>query len=212
MSEIEILYKGRGYAILNKPVGADSEDKGEGSLPVLARAALGVEYAEPVHRLDRAVSGAILTATDKKTAARLSRDVAENKIVKEYLCVCEGTLSDREGEMEDLLYYDRQKQKSYVVKKERNGVKRASLSYQVLGTARTDDSREVSLVHIILHTGRTHQIRVQLASRGHSLLGDGKYGSRDKGCSIALLCHAITVDENRVECAPMDAYPWNLFR
>ena len=210
MSEIEILYKGRGYAVLKKPVGADSEDKGEGSVPDLARRALGVTYAEPVHRLDRAVGGAILVATEKKSAARLSREVALGNIIKEYLCVCEGSFDLDEGDMEDLLYYDRSKQKSFPVKRARRGVKRASLSYKVLGTRALDGERKISLVHVILHTGRTHQIRVQFSSRGHSLLGDGKYGSRDK-TDIALLCHAVTVDGIRVECQSEDAYPWNLF-
>lgn len=210
---IDILFRADGYAVVKKPVGADSEDKGETSVPALVRATLGCEYAEPCHRLDKVAFGSMLVATDKKTAARLSGAVSEGRIKKEYLCVCEGGFSDgeREGEMQDLLFFDRQKQKSFPTKKSRRGVKDASLSYKVLGEATTDDGRKISLVWIELHTGRTHQIRVQFSSRKHPLLGDGKYGSRDKGCTTALLCHAITVDENRVECTPDDTYPWNLF-
>lgn len=209
---IEILFRADGCAVVKKPVGADSEDKGAGSVPALVRETLGCEYAEPCHRLDKVASGAMLVATDKKTAARLSADIAEGKIKKEYLCVCEGAFGDSsEGEMHDLLFFDRGKQKSYPVKKSRRGVKDASLSYKVLGEAVTEDGRTVSLVWIELHTGRTHQIRVQFSSRRHPLLGDGKYGSRDRGCSTALLCHAITAEGIRTVCEPDNVYPWGLF-
>ena len=210
---IEILFRADGYAVVNKPVGADSEDKGETSVPALVRDALGCEYADPCHRLDKVASGAMLVATDKKASARLSAAVSEGRIKKEYLCVCEGIFpeGELEGEMHDLLFYDRQKQKSYPVKKFRRGVKDASLSYKVLGKATADDRRKISLVWIELHTGRTHQIRAQFSSRRHPLLGDGKYGSRDKDCTAALLCHAVTVDNIRTECRPDDKYPWNLF-
>lgn len=210
---IEILRRERGWAIVRKPIGADSEDKGDGSAPALAREALGCEWAEPCHRLDKVASGALLIATDRAAAARLCSEIADGRIKKEYLCVCEGhfTNEEREGEMRDLLYYDRQKQKSFPVKKPRRTVKEASLSYKVLDSTVTEDGREVSLVWVELHTGRTHQIRVQFASRRHPLLGDGKYGSRDKGCTAALLCHAITVGAERTVCEPDGSYPWCLF-
>ncbi len=211
MSGIEILYRADGCAVVKKPVGADSEDKGENSVPALVRAELSCEYAEPVHRLDLAVGGAMLVATDRQSAARLSADIAQGKITKEYLCVCEGVLDEAEGEMQDLLFFDRAKRKSFTVKKPRRGVKQASLSYSTVGRAVTDGGREVSLVRVHLHTGRTHQIRVQFASRRHPLLGDGKYGSRDNGCTVALICRAVTVDGVRVECVPEDVYPWNMF-
>ena len=210
---IEILRQEKGWVIVRKPIGADSEDKGEGCAPALVREALGCGYAEPCHRLDKVASGALLVATDKSSAARLGNDIAGRRIKKEYLCVCEGSFSEEEliGEMQDLLYYDRQKQKSYPVKKPRHGVKDASLSYNVLGRAVTEDGRDISLVWVELHTGRTHQIRVQFASRKHPLLGDGKYGSRDKSCTVALLCHAITADGIRTVCEPEKCYPWNMF-
>lgn len=208
---IEILYRADGYAVVKKPVGADSEDKGSESVPALVREALGCGYAEPCHRLDKAASGAMLVATDKKSAARLSALVAEGGIKKEYLCVCEGVPEEPEGEMRDLLFFDRQKQKSYPVNRPRRGVKDASLSYRVLAQALTEDGRRVSLVWVELHTGRTHQIRAQFSSRRHPLLGDGKYGSRDRGCSMALLCHAVTADGVRTVCEPDSKYPWSLF-
>lgn len=208
---IEILYKAKGYAVVKKPVGADSEDKGESSVPALVRETLGVPYAVPVHRLDLGVGGAMLIATDKKAADRLSRELAENRIEKEYLCICEGIPEARSGKWEDILFYDRKKRKSYVVTRERSGTKRASLSYELLGTATLDCGKSASLVRVVLHTGRTHQVRVQFGSRAHALLGDGKYGSRKKAPSIALMCRAITVDGTRVECQRPDSYPWSLF-
>ncbi len=210
---IEILRREEGWVIVKKPIGAESEDKGEGCVPSLVRKTLDIAVAEPCHRLDKAASGAMLVATDKKAASRLCRDVADRKIKKEYLCVCEGAFEDGElaGEMHDLLYYDRQKQKSYPVKKARRTVKEASLAYKVIGHALTDDGRDISLVWVELHTGRTHQIRVQFASRMHPLLGDGKYGSRERKCTTALLCHAITADGIRTVCPPDECYPWNLF-
>lgn len=212
MDKIEILYKGRGYAVVNKPVGADSEDKGEGSVPALVRDTLGCEYCAPLQRLDKVVSGCMLVALDKKTAGKLSALIEQNGIQKEYICVCEGVLENTRGDMKDILYYDRQKQKSFPQKKARRGTKDASLSYEVIGTASPSPERTVSLVRVTLHTGRTHQIRVQFASRGHSLLGDGKYGSRDKGCSTALVCRALTIDGERIEDPLPDAYPWDMFQ
>lgn len=211
MKKIEILYKCRGYAVVNKPVGADSEDKGEGSVPALVKESIGCDYCAPLQRLDKVVGGCMLVALDKMTAGKLSALVEQNKIQKEYICVCEGVLENTRGDMQDILYYDRQKQKSFPQKKARRGTKDASLSYEVINTASPSPERTVSLVRVTLHTGRTHQIRVQFASRGHSLLGDGKYGSRDKNCSVALVCRAVTIDEKRIECPLHDNYPWNLF-
>ena len=208
---IEILYEGCGYAVVKKPVGADSEDKGEGSVPALVRETLGVPYAAPVHRLDLGVGGAMLVATDKKTADRLCRAVAENKIEKEYLCICEGKLEDSCGKWEDILFYDRKRCKSYVVDRERKGTKRAALSYELLGTAVLNSGKEAGLVRVTLHTGRTHQIRVQFGYRAHALIGDGRYGSREKAASIALMCHTIKVDGTEVKCRCPDSYPWDLF-
>lgn len=212
--KIEILKRSRGFVIVKKPIGSDSEDKGEGSVPALVRKTLSVDYAEPCHRLDKVVSGCMMVATDKKSAASISEAVKGRDVEKEYLCICEGSFADdeREGEMKDLLFFDRSKQKSFVSKKIRHGVKEASLEYKVLDSAEFEGGRTLSLVKIKLHTGRTHQIRVQFASRRHPLCGDGKYGSRDNKCSPALLSHAITFRGERTECLPdPSSYPWNMF-
>ncbi len=127
----------------------------------------------PVHRLDKEVTGLMVFAKDAKTAAFLS---APDALVKEYRALCQGHPKPVEGRMEDLLFHDRQKNKTYVVKRQRNGVRKASLSYRVL-----EYREDHSLVHVRLHTGRTHQIRVQFASRGFPLLGDRKYGASVSG-------------------------------
>ena len=208
---IDILCRGKGYVIVKKPVASDSEDTGEDSVPALVREAVGAREAYPVHRLDKVVGGAMLVATDKAAATRLSVAVQEDRIKKEYICICEGVFDSPSGKMLDLLYFDRSKKKSYPVKKMRNGVKDASLSYEVIAERTLQDGRRISMCRVLLETGRTHQIRVQFASRAHSILGDGKYGSRDKGCAVALMCHALTVDGVRTECSMPADYPWNLF-
>ena len=127
--------------------------------------------AYPVHRLDRGVGGVMVFARTRQAAAALSQSVQQGKLTKEYLCVVSGAPEAAEGVLQDLLFHDSGRNKTFVVRRMRKGVKEASLSYRVLGTA---EGR--SLVHVRLHTGRTHQIRVQFASRGMPLLGDRKYG------------------------------------
>lgn len=131
----------------------------------------------PIHRLDREVTGVMVFAKDAKTAAFLSQ---HEGFVKEYRARCEGHVSPEEGELTDLLFHDRSKNKTYVVKRERGGVKKARLSYRVIGY-----DGDTSLVQIRLFTGRTHQIRVQFASRSYPLCGDRKYGAKTNG-DIAL--------------------------
>ena len=212
--KIEILHRGEGFAVVNKPVGADSEDKGEGSVPFLVKEVLGISYAAPCHRLDKAVGGAMLVSTDERKTAFLCNSVKEHKIEKEYICVCEGIFPEDEqrGIMRDILFFDRSRKKSFTVKKARKGTKEASLEYEVLEAAEAPDGKPLSLVRVKLHTGRTHQIRVQFASRRHSLCGDGKYGSHDNGCTVALHCLSVTVDGVRVSCPPERKYPFDLFR
>ena len=130
-------------------------------------------------------------ALNSHSAARLSRQITENKFKKEYLAVISGTLEENSGTMTDLLYYDRQKNKSYVVKKERKGVKKAVLKFEVLKAFTLNDTT-YSLLKISLETGRTHQIRVQFASRGFPLCGDRRYGSKENFTNISLWSHTLS--------------------
>ena len=181
----EILYGDKDIAVVIKPCGVISED-GESSVCNLIRDALSVEDIYPIHRLDRDVSGVMVFALSKKAAAFLSKEVADGALEKIYLAVVHGKPSEDEGVFSDLLFKDSRKNKSYVVKRERKGVRYAELSYTCL---KSDGER--SLVRIKLHTGRSHQIRVQFSSRKMPLFGDKKYGASDDITNIALFSHRI---------------------
>ncbi|MBE6113924.1 MAG: RluA family pseudouridine synthase [Erysipelotrichaceae bacterium] len=140
-----------------------------------------------IHRLDRAVSGLLVFARTSKAAAILSNSLSSDDFVKEYYALVYGTLEEQEGILEDLLYKDARAKKAYVVKRERNGVKKAKLAYKVEKTL-----DQLSLIHIHLYTGRFHQIRVQFSSRGLPLVGDGKYGAKDHEKRIALCAYHLS--------------------
>ena len=165
---MELLYSDREIAVCIKPVGLDSESQ----VPEDLRKQLGGEIF-PLHRLDQNVGGVMVYARTKEAAARLSRAIQEGQLIKEYVAMVHGTPPEQ-GDWEDLLFKDSRKNKVFTVKRMRNGVKQARLTYQRLTAG------EQSLVHIRLYTGRSHQIRVQFSSRGYPLVGDHKYGSRDE--------------------------------
>ena len=198
---ITVLYEDDMLLVCVKPAGVlsqpDASGEGEDMLSLLREQLRGQEAAwEPyvglVHRLDRGVGGVMVFAKQSAAASRLSAAVADRSMVKQYLAVVHGRPAEPEGILQDLLYKDGTKGKSFVVDRERRGVKRASLAYRVLSTVQDAAHGELSLLHIRLHTGRTHQIRVQLSSRGMPLLGDGKYGARDHGCPIGLWSYRLT--------------------
>ena len=164
---MEILYSDKDIAVCTKPVGLDSEHE----IPAALKAHLGGEIF-PIHRLDKNVGGVMVYARTKQAAAALSKAVQEGSMVKEYVAMVHGTPPET-GDWEDLLWKDSRKNKVYVVKRQRGGVKQARLEFTRLHAG------EQSLVRIRLHTGRSHQIRVQFSSRGFPLVGDHKYGSRD---------------------------------
>lgn len=177
---MEFLYQDRNLAVCIKPVGLDSEKE----LPEQIVQALGGEIY-PIHRLDQNVGGCMVYARTRQAAAALSRAVQEGTMVKEYVAMVHGTPPEA-GDWEDFLWKDSSKNKVFVVKKERRGVKKARLEFRRL------TSRNPSLVRIRLHTGRSHQIRVQFASRGFPLVGDHKYGSRDEATAPLLFSCALT--------------------
>lgn len=162
----------------------------------------------PVGRLDKPVGGLMLLAKDSKKVS-----VLQDTFHKIYLAVCSGRIEDEEGEMNDLLLHDRRKNKSFPVKRMRQGVRDAKLVYKVLSY---DEENDMSLVAVRPVTGRTHQIRVQFATRKHPLAGDGKYGSRIKGnaalfAAVLILKDTATGKEERFfESTPAD-YPWDIF-
>lgn len=164
---MEILFSDRDIVLCVKPVGLDSEIQ----MPAALKETLGGEIY-PVHRLDKNVGGVMVFARTQAAAASLSKAIQEGKLIKEYVALVHGSPPER-GDWEDLLWKDSRKNKVFVVKRMRGGVKKARLEFTRL------TSGEESLVRIRLHTGRSHQIRVQFASRGYPLVGDHKYGARD---------------------------------
>ena len=177
---MDILYSDRDLAVCIKPVGLDSEAE----VPAELKKALGGEIF-PIHRLDKNVGGVMVFARTKQAASALSKAVQEGQMVKEYVAMVHGTPPER-GDWEDFLFKDSRKNKVFAVKKERKGVKYARLEFERLSAG------ETSLVHIRLHTGRSHQIRVQFSSRGFPLVGDHKYGSRDEKLEPMLFSCRIT--------------------
>ena len=209
---IEMLYEDPQLAVCVKPVGVLSQCDGEEDMAALLRKQLGGEIF-PLHRLDRNVGGVMAFARTAGTAAALSAQIQNGGFVKRYLAVVGGVPKPLAGEMSDLLFKDSRSGRSYVVNRPRKGTKEARLAYSTI--AGTDGK---SLVLVRLFTGRTHQIRVQFASRRMPLLGDGKYGSRDKSCDIALWSHRLTFThptsgEELSFCSLPDIsdYPWNIF-
>ena len=173
---MEILYSDKNIIVCVKPVGLDSEH----DVP----AQLGGEIYT-LHRLDKNVGGVMVYARTKAAAAALSKAIQDGTMVKEYVAMVHGTPPET-GDWQDLLFKDSSKNKVFVVKKERKGVKKARLEFARLREG------ETSLVRIRLHTGRSHQIRVQFASRGYPLLGDHKYGAKDEFTAPMLFSCCLT--------------------
>lgn len=220
-----IVYENEDFALVNKPVGMDSEH------------ALGEGFF-PVHRLDKVASGLLLYAKNPCSAKKLSEALQEGKIKKRYHIIVESacdtskeddeTLSvktnstkntgsseakrlPKEGCFSDYLYKDTKKQKMFPVKKLRKGVKEAVLHYQVL-----EERDGLALVDVELETGRFHQIRAQFSAHGFPLFGDGKYGSRKKG-NVALHCYTLSFpdpksgEELHFAIQDRDEEPWRKF-
>lgn len=191
---MERLYEDAGIVVCRKEAGMDSET----DVPRMLREQLGGEIYT-VHRLDRGTAGLMVYARTKQAAADLSKAITDGSFQKEYLALVHGCPPE-EGVWEDLLFKDSRKNKVFVVKRPRAGVKSAKLRYRVLRPG------EESLVRVFLETGRTHQIRVQFSSRGYPLVGDHKYGSRSKRTQpllfSAALCFPWKGKTMRFEAAP----------
>ena len=186
---MEILEQNAAYVVCIKPAGIPSQGEGLDAMPVRLATEVGGEIY-PVHRLDQAVGGVMVYARTKQAAAALSRAIQEGRMEKDYLAVLTKPMAEASGTLRDLLYHDRVKNKTYVVKRKRNGVKEAVLDYETLASG-----AEGTLVRVHLHTGRTHQIRVQFASRGCPLAGDGKYGG--KGSAPLLWSYRLAFPDPR---------------
>ena len=208
---IDILYMDEKIIVCIKPAGVLSTDE-PGGLPGLLREQLGIETVRTVHRLDRVVSGVMVLARTARSAATLSAQMGTERFQKRYLAVVRGAPREKAGSFRDLLGRDKATRMTYVADAPGKDVREALLDYEVLG-----ERDGFSLLGIRLHTGRTHQIRVQCASRGLPLYGDRRYGGAAEGEEIALWSHELRFDHPasgeamRFTALPPKTYPWTLF-
>lgn len=211
---MEILYSDNDIAVCIKPARVLSTDE-PGGLPDLLREAFGTPEGDfrTVHRLDRVVSGVMVVARNASAASALSRQIRENEFGKTYYAVVHGCLPQKKDTLRDLLGRDKARKMTYVAREPGKGIQEAVLDYRVLA-----ETEQMSLVEIHLHTGRTHQIRVQFASRGFPLAGERKYAVLDDDCEIGLwsqeisFAHPATLEPMHFTRNPPLCLPWNAFR
>lgn len=207
---MELMFADEHIVVGIKPARILSTDE-PGGMPELVRCTLGDPKADvrTVHRLDRVVSGLMVLARTAQAASELSRQIREDNFEKEYLAVVHGTLEEEEGRLCDLLIRDKARKMTFVTAEPGKNVQPASLRYWTLKT-----KNNMSRVRIRLETGRTHQIRVQFASRGMPLVGERKYAEQQDNCEIALwswrLCftHPVTGERMEFTKEPPQVYPW----
>ena len=207
---MEIIYMDQDILVCVKPARVLSTDE-PGGLPELLRQELGNPKADvrTVHRLDRVVSGLMVLARNAKSASELSRQIRENEFDKEYMAVVHGVPKESVGTLRDLLGRDKARKMTYVAQEPGKGIQEAVLDFRVLSS-----KNDLSKVRIRLHTGRTHQIRVQFASRGMPLVGERKYDTREDPCEIALwscflgFTHPATGKKMEFFLEPPLDHPW----
>lgn len=207
---LDILYADRDILVCIKPARVLSTDE-PGGLPSLVRVALGDGKADvrTVHRLDRVVSGVMVLARNARAASELSRQIREDAFEKEYLAVVHGRPEQDSGTLTDLLYRDKARRMTMVASEPAKGVQEAVLDYEVQNT-----TQEMTRLQVHLRTGRTHQIRVQFASRNMPLVGERKYCTLEDPCEIALWSHRIafthpgTGEWMEFSKEPPQIYPW----
>ena len=213
--ESEILFQDKHILLCAKPAGVPSQPDPSGQEDQLSSLQKEDPAIRLIHRLDTPTGGVMVFAKTPEAAAKLSAAVQDHSVFqKEYLAVLPAPPSAPEGELRDYLFHDKRANKSFVTENSRKGSKEAILTYQVLATL--PDGHTLVLVR--LHTGRTHQIRIQFASRGLPLAGDGKYGSREKCPNIALWAYRLTFPHPKTRIPvsasskpPASNRPWELF-
>ena len=207
---MELIYQDNDIVVCVKPARVLSTDE-PGGVPDLVRQELGDPKADvrTVHRLDRVVSGLMVLARNATAASELSRQIREDEFQKEYLAVVHGIPDADEGRLEDLLVRDKARRMTFVTHEMAKGVQPAALQYWVLNR-----NGSMSRVRIRLETGRTHQIRVQFASRNMPLVGERKYCTLEDPCEIALwsywlaFAHPKTGKPMEFTLEPPEIYPW----
>lgn len=225
--KIRIIYEDNHLLVAVKPQNmlSQADNTGDDDILTLLKEYLKKKYNKPgnvylglVHRLDRPVGGVMIFARTSKAASRLSEQVRIRDFDKTYLAIARGRFKSRSGMLEHFLVKDEKTNIVSVAASEGNGAKKALLDYEVIG-----EKDELSLVRIKLHTGRSHQIRVQFSASGHPLLGDRKYGNESGNgngrqpehialWSAEIACrHPVTKEEMIFSCNPPEEFPWNMF-
>lgn len=197
MQDLKVIYEDNHIIVVEKTPNVPSQEDKSKDLDLLSivKTYIKEKYNKPgnvyvglVHRLDRPVGGIMVFAKTSKAASRLSEQIRNKEIKKTYLAVVDGKVNNKQGTLEDYLYKDERNNISKVVSKDKNNSKVAKLDYE---TIKYDEIKNLSLLKINLHTGRHHQIRVQLSNFNHSIFGDQKYGTRGKGKQIALWAYKL---------------------
>lgn len=219
----QVVFEDNHLLVVNKPVNMPVQADASGDLDLLTicKQYIKEEYNKPgnvylglVHRLDRPTGGALVFARTSKAASRLAKQLQRHKMDREYMAVVHGHIKQMSGKLGNYLIKDHQKNIVSVVDKKTKGAKKAILTYEVIGYA-----EEFTLVNVRLHTGRSHQIRVQFSHLGHPLYGDQKYGAKinKPGQQLALwgsklaFKHPTLKDLMTFHSEPPLTYPWSLF-
>ena len=217
---LKVIYEDNHIIVVEKPANIPSQGDKTGDLDMLTiiKAYLKEKYNKPgnvylglVHRLDRPVGGVMVFAKTSKAAARLSEQVREKVFKKKYLVIVNGKFEEKKGTLKDYLLKNERLNKSRVVEEETKNSKYAELDYEVL---KYDKEQNLSLLKINLHTGRHHQIRVQLSSRDHSIYGDAKYNGRGSARQLYLWAYELTIqnviskEEMTFKCLPESNGTW----
>ena len=224
MENLKVLYEDNHIIIVEKKpnIPSQADKTGDMDMLTLIKDYLKEKYNKPgnvylglVHRLDRPVGGVMVFAKTSKAASRLSEEVRNKTFEKKYLAVVDGKFEKEAGTLEDYLYKDERNNMSKVVNSTKKNAKFAKLDYEVVVY---DEVKNLSLVKINLHTGRHHQIRVQLSNSKHSIFGDQKYGTRGKGKQIALwayelkIVHPTTKEEMVFKDLPESIGTWSILK
>lgn len=222
MENLKILFEDNHIIVVEKPVNIPSQgDKtGDKDMLTIIKSYLIEKYNKPgdaylglVHRLDRPTGGVMVFAKTSKAAARLSEQVRNKEFEKEYLVIVDGKMEKEKGTFEDYLVKNEKTNTSKVTDSNNKNAKKAILDYEVL---KYNEEINLSLVKVKLHTGRHHQIRLQFASRNHSVYGDQKYGTRGRGKQLCLWAyklsfkHPISKEKLEYEDLPEKVGSWKI--
>ena len=214
MENLKVLYEDNHIIVVEKPVNIPSQGDKTGDMDMLTiiKKYLIEKYNKPgevylglVHRLDRPTGGVMVFAKTSKAAGRLSEQVRDKKMHKKYLCIVDGKLDKEKDKLTDFLLKNEKTNTSKVVKEGTKNSKEAVLDYEVI---KYNKEINLSVVKVNLHTGRHHQIRLQFSSRGHSLYGDQKYGTRGRGKQLALWAYYLSFEHpTKKELMEFEDYP-----